>query len=998
MDSPPLAMAGNPVGTTTSGGSPMITNGEGLWGMFDGAPLPSLGELPVLGFADNVSDTAVAAIDAAERQRQPQRQQQEEEEERQQEEEDQMRTFIDDSPLRTSGEGDFQQPEQPQLPPPPPQQQQLQQQPTVTEVVPPSNESPDQVVHSGTSGEPTPQSASESHSPTQQQQQQQSGPKQLPQQQGHHQQQQTGAVSSLPTTGGEPLLPPITEPGSGRCKVCEQRLEEMKDSESLQCKEAAVRFQANWANSAGLGKCGLTCFGVCKENEFCSAHGYPLSVCLANHKEGTRHTPIRYRGSWVQTRKKKSGVVFSGAGSGSQSSSSAAAAATGTTTATAMEQVATLQMLQESGVAPPSYKRLKMEDEELPELNRTDSCEFSDVVTTTNGASAPSMSTAAAATAVITTAPPPPAMKQEPSSPTEVPVLISTVPAPCSPSGECLKRIRKLLLLDWVVEAPTALERLRAYEAACVQGCCQGFCHTNYCCRIHWCPAEIRKEDGGNLSRYKCRWPHEGVNRKGRHHADFAYYCGDPKCCKGKWFSRDETHKRSKGIQAERLLQNRGENAENTREEEASAASSSSSSSPSPQEPIEAKLASSDPTEDKSKRASRELLLTKSALEAEKEEEEEINLPNNSNEAKPVSVVRIHQDSSEKEQTVPTIGAAPPALAAHPHPHKLPLGLMIVLVCLYLVFTFVHQCCFIKSSKDKNLWETIIAEGIGKSVSGFVFLFAVWLRRQILAIHERPRPHISFITAEEASCSLTAFPAVLSVFFGMMFTYAMVILGPSSPTYSFGYVNVLVATIISYWFFHQRQVSFWRWVPLGIALIGFLICLFPLTLSRSQDTTTRPPFHAMVSLFVAHVALAMKLLLEEHIINRQHIRVWSLLLMEGVYQILAVLLIYLLSTVVDLSNPVDSTLPQPTLDYRKLDFVPFGWWVPLITGTIAPAIGLLFLYWSTTVHQLLLFNALTVFVSLAIFGWLPFSSIQPVVGATVLLVSAGIYGFIERRL
>eukprot|EP00727_Mastigamoeba_balamuthi_P009574 m51a1_g5239 hypothetical protein (366) ;mRNA; f:343244-344829 len=107
---------------------------------------------------------------------------------------------------------------------------------------------------------------------------------------------------------------------------------------------------------------------------------------------------------------------------------------------------------------------------------------------------------------------------------------------------ECVQRLEKLRRLDWVASDPRAVQRIsEALAAASV--CCQGYCRTRYCCKIHWCPAQNQKEEG-KASRYHCQHPHEGSRNRGRHHLEYAFYCPDPNCCNGRWFSRDETHNR----------------------------------------------------------------------------------------------------------------------------------------------------------------------------------------------------------------------------------------------------------------------------------------------------------------------------------------------------------------------------------------------------------------------------------------------------------------------
>ena len=72
---------------------------------------------------------------------------------------------------------------------------------------------------------------------------------------------------------------------------------------------------------------------------------------------------------------------------------------------------------------------------------------------------------------------------------------------------------------------------------------CVGVCKTPYLCRIHACPASVSGVKGS--SKYQCSGgDHSSLTVKGRYHESFCFYCSNPDCCNGKWFSRDETHAR----------------------------------------------------------------------------------------------------------------------------------------------------------------------------------------------------------------------------------------------------------------------------------------------------------------------------------------------------------------------------------------------------------------------------------------------------------------------
>eukprot|EP00727_Mastigamoeba_balamuthi_P003359 m51a1_g1302 hypothetical protein (609) ;mRNA; r:199717-201543 len=111
---------------------------------------------------------------------------------------------------------------------------------------------------------------------------------------------------------------------------------------------------------------------------------------------------------------------------------------------------------------------------------------------------------------------------------------------PCPVPGECCRRIMKLMSCEWAAPASAYLSTLLSDE-------CKGFCRSPYACKVHWCPAWL-SQDAGDRTRYRCASPeHARSAVKGRHHADFAYYCAQPDCCNGRWFSRDSSHERTHG-------------------------------------------------------------------------------------------------------------------------------------------------------------------------------------------------------------------------------------------------------------------------------------------------------------------------------------------------------------------------------------------------------------------------------------------------------------------
>jgi len=303
------------------------------------------------------------------------------------------------------------------------------------------------------------------------------------------------------------------------CRHCWQRLMDMRESSSAKCREGALKWERNWHVS------GLACFGACESAEFCVEHGLPLAICRERFSD-FRHAPFLYRGSWVQVRSRHSTAAAS-------VTTQQAAAATTTTTAFVEDD--------DSGgsTAEVSKKRQRKCDEVSPSLLPPPPHQQQSLSASTAAHPAPSAPPAAVADSPLDIEPSP----------------VSMVLKECTAPGECLRRLQKLLLVDWVSLDAAVTEAVKRLEMAAREGCCQGLCATPYCCRIHWCPAYIRRPLG-TASRYHCRQgPHDHSNRKGRHHADFGFYCSDPACCNGKWFSRDETHKRSRRAVSDKKLE-----------------------------------------------------------------------------------------------------------------------------------------------------------------------------------------------------------------------------------------------------------------------------------------------------------------------------------------------------------------------------------------------------------------------------------------------------------
>eukprot|EP00727_Mastigamoeba_balamuthi_P005636 m51a1_g1692 hypothetical protein (660) ;mRNA; r:470311-472873 len=260
-------------------------------------------------------------------------------------------------------------------------------------------------------------------------------------------------IADSPNTGVR--APPMYDasPLATKCLHCQERLVDMQESGGMQCQAGARRWEANWRAPNAP-----SCFGACSAREFCTDHGYPLPTCTAIHPQGTRHTVMTYRGTWVLMRAKH-----------------------------------------ERGM-----DNSPEEADEAPKKRRAK----------------PAVSSPEEDYTMPPSAPPEPA------------------PGRCA---ECIKRLDKLRAVDWM-QTPELQQRIAEMKSASTSNC-QGFCQTSYCCKLHVFPTDVRKE--GHPTRFKCPMMHD-LTKKGRHHECFAYYCGNPDCCDGRWFSREETHRRSR--------------------------------------------------------------------------------------------------------------------------------------------------------------------------------------------------------------------------------------------------------------------------------------------------------------------------------------------------------------------------------------------------------------------------------------------------------------------
>eukprot|EP00727_Mastigamoeba_balamuthi_P008874 m51a1_g4609 hypothetical protein (477) ;mRNA; f:249946-251816 len=140
-----------------------------------------------------------------------------------------------------------------------------------------------------------------------------------------------------------------------------------------------------------------------------------------------------------------------------------------------------------------------------------------------------------------------------PTSATSVSVVWDTPgAAECTPGAgceECVRRAQKLSGAVWA-RAQENGARVSELITSCRMAC-QGLCQTSYLCKLHLYAAEVRKED--RMTRFRCPVPHMYVNC--RHDDTLAFYCADPLCCNGKWFSRETTHARATRKRVVRELQ-----------------------------------------------------------------------------------------------------------------------------------------------------------------------------------------------------------------------------------------------------------------------------------------------------------------------------------------------------------------------------------------------------------------------------------------------------------
>jgi len=323
--------------------------------------------------------------------------------------------------------------------------------------------------------------------------------------------------SSVATDEQLPLLfkSEILSNVSALCPRCIVRLREMHSSTSAPIRKAAALWEENWSH------CGKKCFGVCDSEEFCVSHGFPLAVCRQRHP-GEKHMICVYKGKWIGVKgfisekpiqhEDREQVMYSDV------------IPRELAVACKRQRVNMDAVSDSSSFASPTDNSLRGTS---PESESHSSAAYA-AASMANFATTTTTTTSTAAATAATT-----------NVPEESVVHLQSSVWPC----ECAERLRRLLDVSWIKSSPEFVEKIRKqYEES--QTRCLGFCQTSYLCRIHACPATF--SESHHPSRYQCQaGSHEGIVKKGRHHAYFCYYCADPECCNGKWYSRDETHTRT---------------------------------------------------------------------------------------------------------------------------------------------------------------------------------------------------------------------------------------------------------------------------------------------------------------------------------------------------------------------------------------------------------------------------------------------------------------------
>ena len=289
-------------------------------------------------------------------------------------------------------------------------------------------------------------------------------------------------------------------PGSiPRCKHCLQRIEDMRSSQGAMCRKGASLCEQNWAMA------GTPCFGLCETNVACIEHGYPLYECYRKHHAASsgsaddllvKHAVYVYRGKWIAQKR----LEYQH-------------------TSAPVPDPASLEVVK----LDPADGNSSADDSSPLVLGSVDASPADpQVVKSFPLASAPSPlnpnqgSAAGAAGAARG----------------------DDIVFPCG----CFSRLVLLASAPWITEKPELVSKLHRLIVES-ESACLGFCTTPYCCRIHLCPA---LKNSGSGTRYQCqKGSHDNSDNRGRHHADFCYFCGDPACCGNKWFSREQAHTRA---------------------------------------------------------------------------------------------------------------------------------------------------------------------------------------------------------------------------------------------------------------------------------------------------------------------------------------------------------------------------------------------------------------------------------------------------------------------
>ena len=261
------------------------------------------------------------------------------------------------------------------------------------------------------------------------------------------------------------------------------------------CTHCLTRMEELWSSSSSQCKdasvllahnwtlSGRSCCGICRCECVCVKHGYPMDVCQKNFP-GIGHKFVIRRGKWVSVKSEEAEKYIQGSFFG-----------------TPISEIANTVVVASSDdccdcFESPAKKRTREERDR--QCDNNDSLEK----------------------------------------------IINSTSDDCSTHCECYGRLKKLLSMTWVASDSVFVGLLvkRAEES---KSKCIGICKASYLCRIHACPAYVSGLKGS--SKYQC---HEGdhsssLTTKGRYHESFCFYCDNPDCCGGKWFSRDETHSRS---------------------------------------------------------------------------------------------------------------------------------------------------------------------------------------------------------------------------------------------------------------------------------------------------------------------------------------------------------------------------------------------------------------------------------------------------------------------